>query len=1067
MNKAFSWIKNNILFLQTLLLLAFIPLYPKLPLVNINHTWVYVRVEDFLILAVIATWVFFLLRKKVTLRTPLTLPIMAFWLLGAISTIHGVVLIFPTISNVFPNVAFFSFMRHIEYLGLFFIAFAGIKDKRVVPAVIAVIVSTLALVTAYGFGQRYLSFPAFLTMNEEYAKGTPIILSSLSRIPSTFAGHYDLAAYLVLVVPILVSLMFAIKNLFVKAVLFTVTIASTLLLFMTVSRVSVFALFIAVLVAIFFQKKKFVLFFVPLLIVLGFVVISLKPTLLARFGNTVKEINVLVDAKSGVAVGQVNFIPVGYLQDKVIKQQKVDRAEEIPLGVNNDQKLNQLYKYSDIAFKLPPNIPLVTAVNVSNGENLPQGTGYINLSLSPVTKRLSSFFYELPSNEKATTSAQVSLVIGDFLVKRASAYDLSFTTRFQGEWPHAIEAFMRNVFFGSGYGSVSLAVDNNYFRMLGETGLLGIIAFFTIFLVFGIYVRKILPGVDSRATKGLVLGFAAGIIGLTLNATLIDVFEASKIAYTLWILMGIVVGVLFMYQKDHAMNIYEELKRAATSSYAIIFYILMVSVVIYSPILANYFSGDDFTWFRWAADCKSAVSNPSACGSVISTIAHYFIDSNGFFYRPGTKAYFLLMYNTFWLNQVVYHAVSIALHILVVALLFLVSRKILKNTFVSAMASLLFLISSGYSEIVVWTAATGHLFSALFVVLSLLLFIFYDERKKIIYFLGSILSIIIALFFYEFAVVAPVLILIYKFATDESFKIKNLYKKLQYSMVFFPVIGYFIVRLMSQSHWFNGDYSYNLLKLPFNIVGNLFGYALIGLLGPLSLPLYNILRNITRGSIVIAGVVFIVLAVAAYFKIKFFRKNIGAEDRRTLFFGFLFFAALLLPFLGLGNITSRYSYLSTYIIILFFVLIVKRLYMYLHSFGKDVALSSVAVILSVFCLFHIIQIQQIFIDWHGAGERTRKFLTSIDNSYADSWSTEGGQLYFVNTPIKNGEAWIFPVGLKDALWFAFKNDKLEIYEVGDAKTALDLAGNRHSARVFIFQDDGSLVEPPRKNLKIR
>ena len=40
-------------------------------------------------------------------------------------------------------------------------------------------------------------------MNEEFAKGIPIKLSQLSRVPSTFAGHYDLAAYLVLMIPIL------------------------------------------------------------------------------------------------------------------------------------------------------------------------------------------------------------------------------------------------------------------------------------------------------------------------------------------------------------------------------------------------------------------------------------------------------------------------------------------------------------------------------------------------------------------------------------------------------------------------------------------------------------------------------------------------------------------------------------------------------------------------------------------------------------------------------------------------------------------------------------------------
>ena len=60
----FSKIKENILFIETLILLAFIPLYPKLPLINIRNTWVYVRLEDFLIVAVLLSWLVLLIQKK-------------------------------------------------------------------------------------------------------------------------------------------------------------------------------------------------------------------------------------------------------------------------------------------------------------------------------------------------------------------------------------------------------------------------------------------------------------------------------------------------------------------------------------------------------------------------------------------------------------------------------------------------------------------------------------------------------------------------------------------------------------------------------------------------------------------------------------------------------------------------------------------------------------------------------------------------------------------------------------------------------------------------------------------
>ena len=81
MKKIFSWISDNILFLATLFLLFFIPLYPKLPLIDIKNTWVYVRIEDFIVLFVLLAWLALFIRKKISLKTPLTLPIIFFWII--------------------------------------------------------------------------------------------------------------------------------------------------------------------------------------------------------------------------------------------------------------------------------------------------------------------------------------------------------------------------------------------------------------------------------------------------------------------------------------------------------------------------------------------------------------------------------------------------------------------------------------------------------------------------------------------------------------------------------------------------------------------------------------------------------------------------------------------------------------------------------------------------------------------------------------------------------------------------------------------------------------------------
>ncbi len=1055
--KILTWVWENILFLESLFLLLFIPLYPKLPLLDIQNTWVYIRVEDFVILFVILSWLTLLVRKKITLKTPLTLPILAFWIIGGIATIHGILLIFPTISNAYPNVAFLSLIRHIEYLSLFFIGYQGMKDKRLLPVMVSVVVIGLIGVIIYGFGQKYLGFPAFLTMNEEFAKGIPIRLSELSRVPSTFAGHYDLAAYLVLVIPILVNLALGLKNWLIRIFLAGVSLAGIALLLMTVSRVSFFVLFISLGFLLFFQKRKLVIALVPLILIGGIFFVTFQSSLFDRFKSTVSEADVLVDAATGESIGHVRFVEKEYFRDKIVLQRTVRDQEELANAIKDSQKESVDPEEAIILpYRLIPNeVPILTAVNISTGENLPQGTGYTNLYLSPVIKRANSFFIEIPQNLQSSPSGEQALVLrGNFIVKRASAYDLSFTTRFQGEWPRAIDAFKKNLLVGSGYGSVSLAVDNNYLRILGEVGILGFLAFFLLFLILGIYVKKIYPDIDSPLAKSFVLGFVAGVIGLSLNAILIDVFEASKIAFLLWILVGVVFGILRIYQV-HSFTVSNEVKKILASSYAIIIYLFVFCVVLFSPMLNNYFVADDFTWLRWAADSSNS--------SPVSLFTSYFLNSDGFFYRPGMKIYFFFMYQIFWLNQVVYHLSSLMLHFASTVLFFLIARKIFKDVKLGAFSAFTFLVLSGPLENVFWISSIGHLFNGVFSLLALLLFIFWDEKRKIYYLISSILSICIALTFHELGVVAPLLMIAYKiYKNGIADSVKTLPKQIENFVLFIPVVGYLLLRIVSKSHWFSGDYSYDPFNLPFNLVGNIFGYFSLGIIGPMSLSLYNSVRVFARENLIIVAITIPLILVAGFFIYKIFKNVFDNHEKRIILFGLMFFVITLLPFLGLGNITSRYSYLSTMGIIFILSLVFKKLYGYLLNSGKEIAVGASTVVVIVFALFHLIQNQSTFFNWHEAGNKTKRFFISMESLYTSYWSQKDTEFHFVNVPTRDGQAWVFPVGLADAVWFAFKNDDAKVFIHSDDKSAVEAAGDSLSHPVFRFIDGGNVEEVERK-----
>lgn len=1024
--KILKWIQDNFLFAFTIFLLAFIPLYPKIPLLDVVNTWVYVRAEDFIIALAVVIWVIMLVLKKVTLKTPLTIPILVFWIVGGISTFHGVMLIFPTLSDVFANVAFLSFMRRIEYIFLFFVAFTSIKDKKYINYVIYALTTILILIAVYGMGQKYLGFPAYLTMNEEFAKGIPIRLSELSRVPSTFAGHYDLAAYLVLVIPILTSVFFAFKNWFMKIFLMISIILGFALLFMTVSRVSFLVLIISLAMLLFLQKKRFLLlslFAVTILFLVFF------PSLASRFGNSLKQVTVLVDSETGAAIGQIREVDNSYFKNKIVKRHKLT-LEEVGLGTSS----------ATLPFYLiPPKPILLVEANEPTGEDLPQGTGYINLPLSPIVRRESQFFFE--KTNQSTTSAEAQVFFGDYVIKKAYAYDLSFTTRFQGEWPKTADAFKRNIFLGSGYGSVTLAVDNNYLRILGELGLLGFLSFLSIFLVAGIYIQNVLPKVDSRLTRNFVLGFVAGTFGLILNAIFIDVFEASKVAFTLWLLMGIVLGILSHY-KSFNIDMFGEFKKVVISPYAIIIYLGIITITLYSSASGYYFTGDDFTWFRWVDNSKSN----------ILAFVNDFTQSNGFFYRPGTKVYFSLMYSVFWLNQAVYHFVSFILHFGVAALIFLISKRILKNYFLAIVSAFLFLVLSGYQEAVFWISSTGFLFNAFFALLSLLSFIYWRERKKKIYIITSFVSIVLSMLFHELGVITPLLIIAY----DRIFGETGLKESRKiYLRLLSPLVPYLILRLFANSHWFSGDYSYNLLKLPYNFVGNAIGYFALDILGPISTPIYDGLRSLGREHMILSFpilIAFVLILVKTY---KMFFKRIEDKEKKVIIFALLFFAISLLPFLGLGNISSRYSYLSSFGIVLLLSLFVKQIYSYLLMYGRNIAVGIIVMISIVFLSIQLFQLQKIHADWYHAGNISKRFLISLNKLYTESYRQNSVELFFVDPPIRHGEAWVFPVGIEDAVWFTFRNDNISVNSKEKLIPALKYALTSTTVtRVLQFNKEG-------------
>jgi hypothetical protein len=147
---------------------------------------------------------------------------------------------------------------------------------------------------------------------------------------------------------------------------------------------------------------------------------------------------------------------------------------------------------------------------------------------------------------KVLTSAELDALVEstfrNMKVVSTAIPDISVATRLQVEWPRAIRAFLKYPIFGAGPSSITEATDGDYFRWLGEFGLVGTLAFFAI--LGSLFITIVKAAWKKTADSMILWGVLAGFVGLLTNAVMIDIFEASKIAFLFWMVMGMTIGYI-------------------------------------------------------------------------------------------------------------------------------------------------------------------------------------------------------------------------------------------------------------------------------------------------------------------------------------------------------------------------------------------------------------------------------------------------------------------------------------------------------------------------------------------
>lgn len=243
----------------------------KFPLIRVPGTFVSIRAEDLLLLA---TFVIVLIRVFQKIFEYIDNRIVKFFLLfsgiGLISYFSALAI---TQTVVF-HIGFLHWARRIEYFVPFVLGYEFFRTKDYqnrLGLVVNCILLVVFVAFVYGFGQRYFSWPIIITQNEEYSKGVALRWVEGSHINSTFAGHYDLSTYLVLVLSIITALFVICKKKYEKLFLGLSWISGMWLLVNAASRISFFSYLVSCIFALVLLKKfKMIIFFLAISIVFTF-----------------------------------------------------------------------------------------------------------------------------------------------------------------------------------------------------------------------------------------------------------------------------------------------------------------------------------------------------------------------------------------------------------------------------------------------------------------------------------------------------------------------------------------------------------------------------------------------------------------------------------------------------------------------------------------------------------------------------------------------------------------------------------------------------------------------------
>jgi|GEM_PF-1478608 len=225
-----------------------------------------------------------------------------------------------------------------------------------------------------------------------------------------------------------------------------------------------------------------------------------------------------------------------------------------------------------------------------------------------------------------------------------------------------------------------------------------------------------------------------------------------------------------------------------------VLFLVLATIVAYFNCLPNRFVWDD----ELLIEDNSYIRNSTYIGTVFTTDLFHNADNGTEYYRPLQTVSYMINYFFGGLNPLGYHAVNILCHLGCVLLLWRFVQKLSGDEVMALVVAALFAVHPVNTNAVTYIAGRADPLSFLFLLVSLLLLLEYRVRSgihvlsRMVYFTGSALSFVAAMFSRESAMVFPSLIFLCCFAFPLSTEGRTR-RALGETAPFILLVGAFIV----------------------------------------------------------------------------------------------------------------------------------------------------------------------------------------------------------------------------------------------------------------------------------